>query len=228
MSVGAGAMMAGSVLANKMGADAQSSARNGVLNAANAAQQGFQQQATDKFNATLPLASRENADKNAGAAADVRAANDQALLGSIGAPAPTPTSFSATFNNVRGNNWWIETTITANKPLAGVDVRVNEGDWRALTRQSWGAYAASFNIPTGSVVQLRARATSAEVALSNRYTWPNAAPAPNPVNCLTAGCTGGALCCQVSGLNNIPEAQRSYQCLAPTTSGTCPARSAIS
>lgn len=88
MSVGAGAMMAGSVLANKMGADAQSSARNGVLNAANAAQQGFQQQATDKFNATLPLASRENADKNAGAAADVRAANDQALLGSIGAPAP--------------------------------------------------------------------------------------------------------------------------------------------
>ncbi|MDP2269669.1 MAG: lysyl oxidase family protein [Archangium sp.] len=36
------------------------------------------------------------------------------------------------------------------------------------------------------------------------------------------GCTGGQLCCQVSSINTVPAAQRTFQCLPPV-SGRCPA-----
>lgn len=88
LAAASAAMMAGSVLANKMGADAQTGARNQVLSESRQRQQQFQQQATDKFNTTLPLAGRENVDKNAGVAAGERSAKDQSLMSSIGAAAP--------------------------------------------------------------------------------------------------------------------------------------------
>ena len=88
MSAGSAALMGAGLVSNMMGANSQASARAGVMNNALAEQQKYQQQATDKFNATLPLASREAADKNAGDAAGVRLGRDQALMSSMGAAAP--------------------------------------------------------------------------------------------------------------------------------------------
>lgn len=93
--------------------------------------------------------------------------------GSSSPPPPTSTTFAATFKNVRGNTWWIETDVTVSGgTLAGVDGRVNGGSWIALTKQSWGSWAKSINAPTGSHVEFRARATDGATAISSSYAWP--------------------------------------------------------
>ena len=81
------------------------------------------------------------------------------------APAPAPSGFGATFSNVRGNAWWVESDVTAaSGTLAGVDARVNGGSWVALGKTSWGSWAKSIHAPSGSTVEFRAR--SAEGAYS--------------------------------------------------------------
>lgn len=96
-----------------------------------------------------------------------------ALLAGFHASAQT---FSATFSNARGNDWWIETDVTANQALAGVDARIDAGAWLTLTRTSWGSWARSSFVEDNHLVQFRARnATGAEV-LSVRYSWPSATP----------------------------------------------------
>jgi hypothetical protein len=88
---------------------------------------------------------------------------------------PGPGGFDASFSNVKGNNWWVEAKVAANQPLAGVDARVNCGTtWRALTLREWGAWAASFNVPTGAKVDFRARSSSGAADLSQGYVWPEA------------------------------------------------------
>lgn len=85
--------------------------------------------------------------------------------------------FDAQFSNVKGNNWWVEARVTANNPVAAVDARLNcAGDWRSLTLRDWGAWAASFHIPSGSKVDLRARAQDGSNDLSGGYVWPQATP----------------------------------------------------
>ena len=96
-------------------------------------------------------------------------------------------AFDAAFTNVKGNEWWVEATVSANAPLAAVEASVNGGAWRALTLRSWGAWAASFNVPEGSIVQLRATATSGATDLSGCYRWTSAAP----VECGGGGGGGG-------------------------------------
>jgi hypothetical protein len=94
-------------------------------------------------------------------------------------PPPPPGGFDATFSGVKGNAWWVETKVGANKALAGVDARVNGGDWKPLQPKSWGAWAASFSIPEGSLVQLRARATDGGVDFSaGGWRWTAATPHP--------------------------------------------------
>ena len=89
---------------------------------------------------------------------------------------PPPSGFDATFRGVKGNAWWVQASVDADAPLAGVDARVDGGAWRALARQGWGAWAASFHVPDGALVDFRARATTGETDLSGLYRWPHATP----------------------------------------------------
>lgn len=95
-----------------------------------------------------------------------------------GAPPPPPPpagSFTATFSNVRGNEWWVETDVApTGGTLAGVDARVNGGAWVALDLKSWGSWAKSIHAPPGSAVEFRARATDGQTSTSATYSWPPA------------------------------------------------------
>ncbi|MFA5862396.1 MAG: PKD domain-containing protein, partial [Candidatus Thermoplasmatota archaeon] len=85
---------------------------------------------------------------------------------------PPPPSFSATFAPYGGNNWWVQTKVTGSAPIAGVCASVNGGACQALKHQSWGAWAASYNAPTGSKVVFKATSTTGATATSAAYTWP--------------------------------------------------------
>lgn len=88
--------------------------------------------------------------------------------------------FTATFSGVKGNEWWVQVSVSANEPLAGVDARVDCGAWVSLTDQGWG-WAKSFHVPDGSKVDFRARSTTGAVDGSGTaYVWPAATP--------TSGC----------------------------------------
>ncbi|MEA3189612.1 MAG: hypothetical protein QOD77_194 [Thermoplasmata archaeon] len=98
-------------------------------------------------------------------------------------PPPPPTGFDATFSGVKGNEWWVQANVAGNQPIAKVDARVNCGaTWRPLTLQSWGGWAASFQIPSGSKIDFRATSSTGATDLSGGYTWPSATP--------TTGCGG--------------------------------------
>lgn len=86
-------------------------------------------------------------------------------------PPPTSGSFSATFKNVRGNEWWVETDVsTSGGTLSGVDARVNGGSWIALEKQDWGSWAKSFHAE--GTVEFRARSTDGQQVVSGKYSWP--------------------------------------------------------
>lgn len=90
-----------------------------------------------------------------------------------------PANFDAAFANVKGNEWWVETKVVANQPVAKVQARDAPGPWRDLTLRSWGAWATSFQIPYGEKVQLRAQSTSGAWDYSaNGWDWPLAIPYP--------------------------------------------------
>ena len=103
-------------------------------------------------------------------------------------------TFSATFSNARGNDWWIETDVTANQTLAGVDARIDGGAWLALTRSSWGSWSRSSFVETNHLVQFRARGPAGASVLSVRYSWPSATPIDTvpPVGGGAGGGGGGA------------------------------------
>ena len=95
------------------------------------------------------------------------------ILGATGAASPPGGSFAASFKNVRGNEWWVETDVaTTGGTLTGVDARVNGGAWTALEKRSWGSWAKSLKAPAGSSVEFRARAADGQSAQSARYAWP--------------------------------------------------------
>ncbi len=132
------------------------------------------------------------------------------------------TGFSATFSNVHGNTWWLETAISANQTVAGADVRLNGGLWRAMARQSSGTWAASFQVGRGAVVEFRARNSSGATVLSAGYLWPDATLLGAPGDRCSAGCSSGRLCCQVSALADVSESTKRFGCLTPVN-GSCPA-----
>jgi subtilisin family serine protease len=91
-------------------------------------------------------------------------------------PAPPP-SFSALFAPANGcNEWWVEVSVTANEPVVAVMVRVDGGAPHALPRTSWGAWAASFNVPRGSSVIFFADNAAGDRATSATYAWLGAPP----------------------------------------------------
>lgn len=89
-------------------------------------------------------------------------------------PPPPPTGdFTATWKNVRGNAWWVETDVSVTGgTLATVHARVNGGAWVSLTKQSWGSWAKSMAAHAGSTVELRATATDGQTSTSAGYRWP--------------------------------------------------------
>ncbi|HEX2065303.1 MAG TPA: hypothetical protein VHI93_00685, partial [Candidatus Thermoplasmatota archaeon] len=92
---------------------------------------------------------------------------------------PPPGGFGVSFSNVKGNEWWVEAKAAGSKPIAQVDARADGGTWHPLSLRSWGAWAASFHIPPGSHVQLRARATDGTYGFApNGWVWTSAAPWP--------------------------------------------------
>ena len=87
------------------------------------------------------------------------------------------STFAADWTNVHGNAWWVQAHVTGSQPIAAVAARVDcAGSWHALRLQSWGDWAASFNVPDGHVVDFRATSSSGAPALSTGYIWPDGRP----------------------------------------------------
>ena len=106
--------------------------------------------------------------------------NNHRCGGGTGTPPPDPTpppgDFTASFSTDGGNEWWISVRVDANRDLAGVDTRINGGSWKPLSLKSWGAWAASYHAPSGSVVEFRARSTDGAQVVSGAYSWPSGTP----------------------------------------------------
>lgn len=84
-----------------------------------------------------------------------------------------PTSFDATFANVRGNAWWVEVDVSATGgPVNFVEAWINEGTRVILTKQSWGSWAKSVQVPPGATVRFVAYSTDGVSDASGYYTWP--------------------------------------------------------
>lgn len=79
-------------------------------------------------------------------------------------------SFTAAFAP-SGNEWWIQTTVQANKPIAKVEAMVSGGSYVTLDNQGWG-WGKSIHVPPGATVTLRATATDGSQAVGGPYTWP--------------------------------------------------------
>ncbi|HET6403385.1 MAG TPA: PKD domain-containing protein [Candidatus Thermoplasmatota archaeon] len=85
--------------------------------------------------------------------------------------------FAAEFSGLKGNNWWVQVDVAGNKPVSSVCAIVNGSGCKALTLRSYG-WAASFHVPTSSVVSFRVTAATGETVTSGGYTWPSASPVP--------------------------------------------------
>ncbi|HUR61129.1 MAG TPA: PKD domain-containing protein [Candidatus Thermoplasmatota archaeon] len=84
----------------------------------------------------------------------------------------TATAFTASFSpKAVGNDWWVETGVTANKAVAKVQVRINGGALVDLPKDSWGTYARSLSAPNNSKVVFVATAVGGQTASSPTYTW---------------------------------------------------------
>jgi hypothetical protein len=93
--------------------------------------------------------------------------------GSVPPGTPTPSTFTATFTvSPNINNWWVEVSVDANEPLAGVAASVNNGSWIALDATSWGTWAKSFHVDSGSSVRFQAQNGAGATITSNPTTWP--------------------------------------------------------
>jgi hypothetical protein len=85
---------------------------------------------------------------------------------------PPPGGFDATFSGVRGNEWWEQANVAATGgTLAKVEVRIGDGAWQPLAKQSWGGWAASYRAVDGTAVQFRATSTTGATDLSACYRW---------------------------------------------------------
>lgn len=83
-------------------------------------------------------------------------------------------NFAAAFSVPAGvNEWWVEVAVSANQPLQKVEAQANGGAWTALTKQGWGNWAKSFQVPAGSSVVFRATSTSGAAVDSQAFNWLN-------------------------------------------------------
>lgn len=86
------------------------------------------------------------------------------------------TPFAAQFTPHDGGNWWVQARVSGNEPVQSVCASVNGGECRPLKLQSWGSWATSFNVPSGSKLTFTATSTSGRQATSVAYEWPSGMP----------------------------------------------------
>ncbi|MEA3189540.1 MAG: hypothetical protein QOD77_122 [Thermoplasmata archaeon] len=107
--------------------------------------------------------------------------------GSAPPPPPPPPAFDATFSQVRGNEWWEQVHVaTGTSILAKVELRLNGGDWKPMTQQSWG-WSAGLRAVDGTIVQFRATANTGATDLSDCYRW----IPPSNADATKVACPGG-------------------------------------
>lgn len=83
-----------------------------------------------------------------------------------------PTTFTATFRpEAIGNDWWVQTSVTANKPVATVSASINGGAWIPLSKQDWGSWAKSIHAPDGSQVRFQATDGAGGTVTSGTTVW---------------------------------------------------------
>jgi outer membrane protein assembly factor BamB len=105
-------------------------------------------------------------------ATDGSSATSAAFLWPPGAtPQPQPGPFNATFRPCCGNEWWIQVSVSANEPLAGVDVKIGAGTWTAMDKQTYG-WTKSLHAPAGTQVTFRANSVNGGSVTSAVYVWP--------------------------------------------------------
>lgn len=86
--------------------------------------------------------------------------------------APAAGPFTAFFTpKTLQNPWWVEVGVQASQPVAGVDVRLNNGAWMPLPATSWGTWAKSIHVLTGTQVTFRATSTAGTALTSPTYSW---------------------------------------------------------
>ncbi|HET6398598.1 MAG TPA: VCBS repeat-containing protein [Candidatus Thermoplasmatota archaeon] len=130
------------------------------------------------------------------------------------------SGFDASFTGVRGNEWWVQAAVSATGgTLSKVEVSLDGGSWKPLAKQDWGAWAASYHIRDGTVVQLRATSTSGATDLSDCYKWIPAsgkdaakvtcgsAPPPSAFDASFSGVKGNEWWVQVNVAANEPVAK---------------------
>lgn len=105
--------------------------------------------------------------------------------GSYTPPATSAPTTSNPFSGVSGNNWWVQAKASGSP--SSVTASVNGGSPVALKWQSWGAWAVSTYMPTGSVVTLTAKYGDGSTR-SASYSWPSATLTSGGT---TSGSTGG-------------------------------------
>jgi hypothetical protein len=106
------------------------------------------------------------------AASGAQAVSQAFQWGSTPPPPPPGAAFNATFTpKAVGNDWWVETAVTANQAVALVEAQVNGGAWTQLPATSWGTYAKSINAPNGATVVFRATSAGGSVVTSGPTIW---------------------------------------------------------
>ncbi len=91
-------------------------------------------------------------------------------------PGPPPGSggtFHGTFTIKNPNSWWQEVTMAPDTPrtINRMDLRINDGSWMPMTKQSWGAWTSSHHTPAGAKVEFRAGDTGNAASQSAPFTW---------------------------------------------------------
>lgn len=83
------------------------------------------------------------------------------------------STWSATFEIKSPNAWWQELYVKpqTTRTVTGADVRINNDHWQPLTKSSWGAWTASYNAPTNSKVEFRAKDSAGQYSISEPFKW---------------------------------------------------------
>ncbi|MFZ9889554.1 MAG: S8 family serine peptidase, partial [Myxococcota bacterium] len=86
-------------------------------------------------------------------------------------PTESASPLEASFSPARSNNWWLEVDISASAALVAVHVRVDQGAWVPLRPTTWGPWVEALYMPSGSILEFRARDLDGNEAFSPVFPW---------------------------------------------------------
>lgn len=93
----------------------------------------------------------------------------------VGAPSAA-RALSVSCTHVRGNAWWVETDVSANEGISGVQAHNGDGAWEDLAPTAWGSWAKSFFVTNNTIIEFRVKGASNTTVLCGRYLWPSIQP----------------------------------------------------